>query len=190
MIKIVNKIKGWIIKKIRIIANEGLVVETDILIKNGLKVGVNFNRQQQCIIDPNHCWLIEIGDNVTLAPRVHILAHDASTKNKLNYTKIGKVKIGNNVFIGANSIVLPNISIGDNVIIGAGSVITRDIRPNSIVAGNPAKVIGKTSEYINKHKKNCEDSLLYDQEWLAENITEQRKREMSKEIEGKIAYLI
>lgn len=43
-------------------------------------MGDNFHAQEGVIIDPGHCWLIEIGNNVTLAPRVHILAHDASTK--------------------------------------------------------------------------------------------------------------
>lgn len=60
----------------------------------------------EVIIDPGHCWLIELGDDVTLAPRVHSLAHDASTKRELGYTRIAKVKIGSNVFIGAGSIVL------------------------------------------------------------------------------------
>ena len=84
---------------------------TDKLVKMGLKVGENFNRLNGVILDPSHCWLISIGNNVTLAPRVHILAHDASTKTFLNYTKIGHVKIGNNVFIGAESIVLPNVEL-------------------------------------------------------------------------------
>ena len=81
---------------------------TEKLIKMGLKVGKNFGRLNGVILDPSHCWLIEIGDNVTMAPRVHILAHDASTKTFLDYTKIGKVTIGNNVFIGADSVVLQN----------------------------------------------------------------------------------
>ena len=53
------------------------------LIKDGLVVGKNFDAMKDVIIDPGHCWLIEIGDNVTLAPRVHILAHDASMKKVL-----------------------------------------------------------------------------------------------------------
>jgi maltose O-acetyltransferase len=57
----------------------------------------------------------------------------------LNYTKIGLVKIGDNVFIGAGSIILPNVKIGNNVIIGAGSIVTKDVPDNSLVAGNPAK---------------------------------------------------
>ena len=63
------------------------------LIKRGLKVGTNFSMQKECIIDDSHCSLITIGNNVTLAPRVHILAHDSSTKMFLGYTKIGKVTI-------------------------------------------------------------------------------------------------
>ena len=80
---------------------------TEKLIKMGMKVGKNFKRLNGVILDPSHCWLIEIGDNVTMAPRVHILCHDASTKTFLNCTKIGRVTIGNNVFIGAESVILP-----------------------------------------------------------------------------------
>jgi acetyltransferase-like isoleucine patch superfamily enzyme len=54
--------------------------------------------QGEVIIDYSHYWHITIGENVTIAPRVHILAHDASTKLHLGYTKIGKVDIGNNNF--------------------------------------------------------------------------------------------
>ncbi|MFR3924042.1 MAG: hypothetical protein ACLTXI_01795 [Collinsella sp.] len=54
----------------------------------GLKVGSNFNMLGGCIIDHSHCWLIRIGDNVTFAPRVHVLAHDASTKRVLGYTRM------------------------------------------------------------------------------------------------------
>lgn len=93
----------------------------------GLKVGTNFARLHGVILDPAHCWLIEIGNNVTLAPRVHVLAHDASTKFYLDYAKIGRVRIGNNVFIGAESVILPNVEIGDNVIVGANSTVTHSL---------------------------------------------------------------
>lgn len=109
------------------------------LIKRGLIIGNNCNIMHNVNIDDSHCWLIEIGNNVTLAPNVHILAHDASTKLFTGYTKIGNVKIGNNVFIGAGTIILPNTTVGDNVIVGAGSVITKNLESNSVYAGNPCK---------------------------------------------------
>ena len=100
---------------------------TEKLIKMGMKVGKNFGRLNGVILDPSHCWLIEIGDNVTLAPRVHILCHDASTKQFLGYTKIGRVTIGDNVFVGADTVVLPGVTIGNNVVIGANSTVTHDV---------------------------------------------------------------
>lgn len=81
---------------------------TEKLIKMGMRVGENFTRLNDVILDPAHCWLIEIGNNVTMAPRVHVLCHDASTKQFIGYTKIGGVKVGNNVFVGADTVILPN----------------------------------------------------------------------------------
>ena len=72
---------------------------TEKLVKQGLKVGINFNRLNGVILDPAHCWLIEIGNNVTIAPRAHILCHDASTKQFMGYTKIGRVVIREIMFL-------------------------------------------------------------------------------------------
>ena len=148
---------------------------TEKLIKMGLKVGKNFNRLNGVILDPSHCWLISIGDNVTIAPRVHILAHDASTKMFLDYTKIGCVKIGNNVFIGAESVVLPGVKIGNNVIIGANSTVTHNIPDNSVAVGSPAKVICSLDEYLIKEKARMSESFVYEKDFtLGGNITDRK----------------
>ena len=122
-------------------------IPTSTLVKRGLRVGEDFNRQQGCYIDPTHCFLIEIGNNVTFSIRVTVMAHDASTKKILGYTKIGSVTVGDNVFVGANTTILPGVKIGNNVIIGAGSVVTHSVPDNTVVAGNPAKVISSLEEY-------------------------------------------
>ena len=118
-------------------------VDLEKLKKRGLKVGNNFKMIGQCLIDSSHCWHIEIGDNVVFAPRVHILAHDASMGVFLGYTKIATVRIGNNVFLGANTVITKSVTIGDNVIVGAGSIVTKDIPSNEIWAGVPARFIKK-----------------------------------------------
>ena len=129
----------------------------------GLRVGKNFDPQLGYELDPSHCWLIEIGDNVTFGPHVQVLAHDASMHNVLGYTKIGRVRIGNNVFIGAGSIVLPNVQIGDNSIVGAGSVVTKDIPDWSVAAGNPCRVIRKITE--RDKRKLFRDGEIDDEAW-------------------------
>lgn len=141
----------------------------DILIENGLKVGQNFNMLPECIIDFSHCWHIEIGNNVILAPRVHILAHDASTKLFLDYTKVKNVKIGNNVFVGTSTIIMPGVEIGDNVIVGAGSVVTKSIPSNVVYAGNPAKFICNLDTFLSKTKENMSSDNVFDESFTLRN---------------------
>ena len=148
-----------------------------VLKKNGMTIGKKFNVQTNSIIDISHCFLISIGDNVTLAPRAHILAHDASTKNLIGYTKIGKVEIGNNVFIGAGAVILPNVKIGDNVVIGANSVVCKDIESNVVVAGNPIKIINTIDKYIEKYQ-NISEELKFDKSYMINNIDKVKKEEM------------
>lgn len=87
--------------------------------------------------------LINIGSNVLIGPCVQIYAAshplDAETRKTLEFSK--PVSIGDNCWIGGNSIILPGINIGNNCVIGAGSVVTKNIPDNSMAAGNPAKVI-------------------------------------------------
>ena len=163
---------------------------TEKLIKMGMKVGKNFGRLNGVILDPSHCWLIEIGDNVTIAPRVHILCHDASTKQFLGYTKIGRVNIGNNVFIGAESVILPGVNIGNNVIIGANSTVTHDVPDNSVVAGTPAKIICSLDEYLSKAKKRMLESPCYGEEYtLRKNVSLAKRLQQKQELDGKIGYI-
>jgi maltose O-acetyltransferase len=125
---------------------------------------------QGCIIDDSHCHRIKIGNNVTLAPRVHILAHDASPNKFIGVVKEGDVIIGNNVFIGANSTILCDTIIGDNVIIGANSVVTKDIPSNSVYGGNPAKFICTTEEYLKKVKEEGNARMTYLKTTMLEKV--------------------
>ena len=160
---------------------------TEQLISMGMKVGKNFGRLNGVILDPSHCWLIEIGDNVTMAPRVHILCHDASTKHFLNYTKIGRVRIGSNVFIGASTVVLPGVTIGDNVIIGANSTVTHDIPDGMVAAGSPARILCSTQVYLGKERARMEHAPCYGEEYtLRKNISMEKKQQMLRELEQTI----
>lgn len=163
---------------------------TEKLISMGMKVGEGFKRLNGVILDPGHCWLIEIGDHVTMAPRVHILCHDASTKQFLDYTKIGRVTIGSNVFIGAESVVLPGVTIGDNVIVGANSTVTHDIPANSVAAGSPARVICTLQDYLNKEKERMGTAPCYGEEYtLRQSVSMEKRMQQKAELLGKIGYI-
>lgn len=122
-----------------------------LLRKSGVQIGKNFYYDSS-YIDGSFRYLVEIGDNVSFT-HASILSHDASTKIPLGKTKIAKVKIGNNVFIGYGVIILPGVTIGSSVVIGAGSVVNRDIPDNSIAAGNPCKVIGSYEDFVKKNSR-------------------------------------
>lgn len=158
--------------------------------KRGMKIGKNFNRQSNTKFDPSHCWLIRFGDDVTVANGVIILAHDDSPRVFLNYGYVGAVNIGNNVFLGARSIILPGVTIGDNVIVGAGSVVTKSVPKGKIVAGNPAKIIANTDEYINRCKTQLDGESVpkFDMTWTIYSkppIDDERKQTMRNMLIGR-----
>lgn len=102
-------------------------------------------------------YLISIHNNVEIASGVRFITHDDSCLVISNYfklnprlDKVGSIELFDNVFIGANSIIMPNVKIGPNAIVAAGSVITKSIPPNTIYGGNPAKLIGSFEEYKEK----------------------------------------
>lgn len=150
----------------------------------GLKVGSNFNMLGGCIIDHSHCCLITIGDNVTFAPRVHVLAHDASTKHALGYTRIVLTRIGNDVFVGASSIIMPGETVGDGAIVGAGSVVTKDVAPGTVVAGNPAKPISSSAGYLARQKKKMGCLPVFDERYtLGGGVTPPLIKDMVERLE-------
>jgi maltose O-acetyltransferase len=161
------------------------------LIRRGLKLGKNCTIMKTVIIDPSFLHLIEIGDNVTITDGVEILAHDASTKMHLGLTRIGKVKIGDNVFIGVKSIILPNITIGSNSIIGSGSVVTNDIPSDVIVAGNPAEIIYPLEVFLDKHRGRMKMSPCFGEEYtIGRKISVRMKAEMNECMINDQGYIV
>ena len=90
-----------------------------------------------------------IGERVSIAQRVIIILSSHSNSSKLRHffgASRGSVTIGNDAWVGAGAIILPNVRIGEMAVIGAGSIVNRDVAPRTIVAGNPARVIGSVDE--------------------------------------------
>jgi len=111
--------------------------------RQGMRIGNN------CLINnanfSTEPYLIEIGNHVAIAAGSDFITHDGAVwcfRDEIkNADVFGRIKIGNNVFIGNNCTILPNTVIGDNSIVGAGSTIRGQFPENSVIIGNPAKVV-------------------------------------------------
>ncbi len=166
----------------------------------GMRIGegtIIFASPRSVFIDSTRPWLIEIGNDVQITSGVKILTHGYDwSVIKGKYGEVlgsaGKVTIGNNCFIGMNSIILKGTTIGDNVVIGAGSVVGGVIPSNSVAVGNPCKVKYSIDEYREKRQhaqireakelvleyyrvygKRPEPEVLAEFFWLFEDRTEQ-----------------
>lgn len=123
--------------------------------KSGVKLGNNVK-----IYGTMHYgsepWIISIGDDVYLTNNICFITHDGGTllfRKHIPDLEITKpITIGSNVYIGVNVTILPGVHIGNNVIVGACSLITKDIPDNVVVGGNPAKILKSTDEYFEKIK--------------------------------------
>lgn len=111
-------------------------------------------------IIPLYPQLISIGDNVWIASNVTFATHDVIHQMLNNYVEdyefqenIGCIDIGNNVFVGANTVILSNVKIGSNTIIAAGSYVNKDIEGNGVYGGVPAKYIRSFDSFIAKRKQ-------------------------------------
>ena len=151
--------------------------------KKGVVIGEN-TELYNTSIDNLRPFLVEIGDN-TLITGSKILTHDASTKKALGYTKLGRVKIGNNVFVGLGTVILPGVTIGNNVIVGASTVVSKDIPDNSIVVGNPMRIIGSYDENVRRNAERIATAPIFA---INYNMTDEEKADMKQKLEGGIGY--
>ena len=139
--------------------------------KYAKKIGVKFG--QNCEFRTKYFgsepYLIEVGDNVKTSINVYFVTHDGSLSVVRNlyekYKNIDvfkKITIGNNVFIGINATILPGTKIGDNVIVGAGSIVKGELMSNGVYAGCPAKFILSIDDFLKKNEPDFEYTFKMD----------------------------
>ena len=157
----------------------------------GMQIGKDVNLPDSTFIDTSHCFLISVGDHCGLGPECLILAHDAQMDEFLDAARIGRVVIHPSCHIGARCTILPGVEIGPRTIVGANSVVVHSLPPDTVCAGNPARVICSLDEYLAKHTerlKTCPtfDYLKYDKRFL----TPGRQREMVDSTNRGHAYIV
>ena len=136
----------------RLSGNDKEVI-SDYFRKMGMHIG------KKCAINSNIAstegYLVSLGDNVTIAGNVSLITHDNSVSKMIpNSTDVfGRIKIGNNCFIGGRSVIMYGVELADDIIVASGSVVTKSFHRNRIViGGNPARIIGDYDSFIEKMK--------------------------------------
>ena len=157
----------------------------------GMKIGENVNIPNSTWIDNSHCYLITIEDNCGFGENCAILAHDAMPNEYINATRIGKVTIRESCHFGMGTIILPGVTIGPRSIVGSGSVVIKDIPPETVAAGNPAKMICSLDTFLQRNTERMRQYplfhyLKYDEAYL----TPERKKEMLEKLDKSDGYMV
>lgn len=128
---------------------------------------------------PLYPKLIKLGSNVRVHKSAKIVTHDVLNgfledcglnQDFGSRERLGCVELGNNVYLGMNVVVLPDVRIGDNCIITAGSVVNSDIPANSVASGNPAQVVGRFDRYMALRKMSRSQTVAFKNQELPDEL--------------------
>lgn len=157
----------------------------------GMHIGKDVFMPMSTWVDVSHCFLISIGDKCRFGPNCVMLAHDATMNEFLDAGKVGRVTIHESCSFGYGAIIMPGVEIGPRVVVGANSVITRNIPPDSVVAGNPAKVVAKLEDFLRYHRLSLRKSPLFPYEEYGDHLLppEKRKEMLDKLAKSAVGYI-
>lgn len=156
--------------------DEGAMINSPFYMEfaNHLEMGVNSFINYDCIMLNNA--MVKLGDNVLVGPKVsfYTAMHPIDAKQREQWLVYAKpITVEDNVWIGGSATILGGVTIGKNAIVGAGAVVTKDVEPNTIVVGNPARVLRKIT---------AEDSKKFQEELAKQKDV--NKSEFNKMIDG------
>jgi maltose O-acetyltransferase len=156
----------------------------------GMHIGRDVNLPASTWIDTSHCFLISIGDRCGFGEGCMILAHDAQMDEYLDAARLGRVVLHESCHIGARTTILAGVEIGPRTVVGANSLVSKSLPPDSVCAGNPAKVLCSLSEYLEKHRAGMANLpnfpiLQYD----IRHLNSERRAELLKALSKGNAYM-
>ena len=157
----------------------------------GMGIGEGVNLPGSTWIDTSHCFLITIEDWCFLGPECMILAHDAQMDEFLDAGRIGKVVLRSHTHIGARTVILPGVEIGPRTIVSANSVVSRSLPPDTVCAGNPARVVCSLDQYLKWHRSRLQTCQTFDfMKYDSRNLTPERRAELVSAVVTRDAYIV
>lgn len=165
--------------------------EIDVLKEKGLIIGEHTIVHSTNCFDAIYPWLIEVGDYCLISTDVKVIAHDSSTNRIGGVSKVGRVTIGDHVYLGQGVTILCNVKIGDNVVVGAKSLVSRDLPSGGVYAGNPARFICSIEEFEQKHIHNLKIAPTFDKPWRywRDSATMKERLEMKEALKDTYGYV-
>jgi maltose O-acetyltransferase len=157
----------------------------------GMRIGDDVLLPDSTWIDTSHCYLISIGDHCGFGEGCLLLAHDAQMDEYLDAARLGRIVIHESSHVGARTVILPGVEIGPRTIVGAGSVVTKALPPNTVCAGNPARVICSLDDYLSKQRARLTEAatFVYDH-YDIRVLTAERRDEIIAACEAGAAYIV
>jgi acetyltransferase-like isoleucine patch superfamily enzyme len=131
----------------------------------GVKIGVDC-AIYEAFLDPLCPFLIEIGDRVIMSGGVAVLAHDAVLMGWRRKQRFARVRILDDCFIGHRAMIMPGVTIGPRSVVAAGAIVTKDVPADTIVAGNPARVLTTLPDYLARIDRDDFVGKLVDIPWV------------------------
>jgi maltose O-acetyltransferase len=157
----------------------------------GMHIGEDVLLPASTWIDACHCHLIHIGDHTGFGEQCLILAHDAQMDEFLDAARIGRIRIFESCHIGACTVILPGVDVGPRTIVGSNSVVAKSLPPDTVCAGNPAKVICSLDEYLDRHREQIRNlpNFRYD-DYDIRSLSPERRKEMVRAVASADAYIV
>lgn len=156
----------------------------------GMRIGVDVWLPASTWIDTDHCHLIAVGDHCGFGEQCMILAHDAQMDEFLDAARVGRVVIHPSSHLGARTVILAGVEIGPRTIVGANSVVSKTLPPDTVCAGNPARVLCTLKEYLDRQRARITTCQTFPYErYNIHRLTPQRQAELAAAAATEDAYI-
>lgn len=157
----------------------------------GMKIGRDVHLPGSTSIDAVYCFLISIGDRTRFGPQCLVLAHDGQADEFLDAGRLGRVVIHSSCYIGARTVILPGVEIGPSTIVEANSVVSRSLPPETVCAGNPARVVCSLEQFLEEHRDNLRNAPAFPlREFGPDHLTPERRQALAAGVAGRAGYLV